>query len=103
MPREMLCARLTCEEQEDRINGFCSVYCEDVDALQQIIDGLKLENADYHDANELYGKRITKLITFKEYVEEFHDEDYVLWRREEDATGSYPKDVALEEKHNEAK
>ena len=43
----MKCAR--CEAEEDRINGFCSVYCEDMaevelevarlrEALQQIAD-----------------------------------------------------------------
>lgn len=35
------CARGLCDEAEFRINGYCSNYCEDVDALEQEIQRLR--------------------------------------------------------------
>ena len=37
----MQCARPMCEEEESRINGYCSVYCEDVDEARREIAHLK--------------------------------------------------------------
>jgi hypothetical protein len=38
----MLCARPGCDEEEDRIDGYCSVYCRDVaeqyDEVSRLID-----------------------------------------------------------------
>ena len=30
----MICARPYCESKEDRINGYCSEYCQDLHELQ---------------------------------------------------------------------
>ena len=37
----MKCNRPMCDEEESRINGYCSVYCEDVDEARQQITHLK--------------------------------------------------------------
>lgn len=42
--KKMKCKR--CGTDEDRIHGFCSTYCEDMDELEQEIKNLKKQLAD---------------------------------------------------------
>lgn len=44
----MLCSRPLCEEQENRVDGFCSIYCRDVDDLETEVSQLELrkQNAE---------------------------------------------------------
>ena len=39
----MLCARPICEEKENRINGYCTVYCEDIHFEHQRVAQLEAE------------------------------------------------------------
>jgi len=50
---EMLCARPACEEKENRINGYCSVYCEDVGELEKENTALKRELKYWKDAHSV--------------------------------------------------
>ena len=60
----MLCARPMCEEKESRINGYCSVYCQDVGelqkenaALKRVRDGLLWlnNNIDHYGSDDFLG------------------------------------------------
>jgi hypothetical protein len=39
----MVCTRAGCGEAESRINGYCSVYCEDIGALEEELAAAQLE------------------------------------------------------------
>ena len=52
MSKAMLCDRPMCNENENRINGYCSVYCEDVDGARQDIASLEATNANLLEALE---------------------------------------------------
>jgi len=44
----MRCAREACQEKEDRIDGYCSVYCRDVDEAWLEVARVKEERDEYH-------------------------------------------------------
>lgn len=46
MSEEMQCARPPCPEKEDRIDGYCSVYCRDVHELEAQLETTQRELGD---------------------------------------------------------
>lgn len=63
----MKCTRPSCEEKEDRIHGYCSVYCKDIHELEIEIERLQAykkvcEGMDVEAVEKLGG--VTKLIDY---------------------------------------
>jgi hypothetical protein len=57
----MICARPYCENKEDRINGYCSCYCENVHELQVEAETLLAEKKIFQDETELLQQALEKV------------------------------------------
>ena len=71
---DMLCARPHCEEKEDRINGYCSIYCRDTHDL--LLEAEESErNAYRRGFEEAKGQMQAKVDEWREaYAEDIFPE-----------------------------
>jgi chromosome segregation ATPase len=84
-----ICARPNCGENECRVNGYCSNYCEDIHALQQQLSEAQRERDEAKAQLKREERDCGKVIDERdEYVESLNELFHELGMTEEDSTWS---------------